>query len=133
MSVNISPRQFLEDDVCALLERVLAETGFPAEQLEVEVTEGLLLDRRSRADVTLKQLKELGVRIAIDDFGTGYSSLSYLHAFPFDTLKIDRSFVVNGTAGGQPQAILRITSYNVCYTKLLRCRSRRWRCARRAP
>jgi len=107
ISVNISPRQFIDDDVCALLERVLAETGLPPQLLEVEVTESLLLDRASQADVTLRRIKEMGVGIAVDDFGTGYSSLSYLHAFPIDTLKIDRSFVSNGTSGGQAQAILR--------------------------
>jgi len=107
MSVNISPRQFIDDDVCALLEGALGETGLPPENLEVEVTESLLLDDASQADATLQQLKRMGIGVAIDDFGTGYSSLSYLHAFPIDTLKIDRSFVNNGTEGGQAEAILR--------------------------
>jgi EAL domain-containing protein (putative c-di-GMP-specific phosphodiesterase class I) len=106
MSVNISPRQFLNDDIYALLERVLAETGLPPRNLEVEVTESLLLDDSSEADKTLQRVKEMGVGIAVDDFGTGYSSLSYLHAFPIDTLKIDRSFVSNGSNGGQARAIL---------------------------
>jgi len=107
ISVNISPRQFVDDDVCALLEEVLSETGLPPANLEIEVTESLLLDDASKADTTLQRLKEMGVGVAIDDFGTGYSSLSYLHAFPIDTLKIDRSFVNNGAAGGQAGAILR--------------------------
>ena len=107
MSVNISPRQFIDDDICALLEQALEETGLPRELLEVEVTESLLLDGASQADETLQKIKQMGVGIAVDDFGTGYSSLSYLHAFPIDTLKIDRSFVVNGADGGQAQAILK--------------------------
>ncbi|PLY01208.1 MAG: diguanylate cyclase [Desulfuromonas sp.] len=107
ISVNISPRQFVDDDVCALLGGVLARSGLPPENLEVEITESLLLDDASQADATLMRIKEMGIGVAIDDFGTGYSSLSYLHAFPIDTLKIDRSFVNNGTAGGQAEAILK--------------------------
>ena len=77
----------------ALIRRVLRETGLPPEQLELELTEGLLL---SNADVTfpvLQELKEMGLKLAIDDFGTGYSSLSYLRQFPVSKLKIDASFV----------------------------------------
>ena len=71
----------------------LAESGLPAERLELEITEGMLLQDSEATLNTLYRLRSLGVRIAMDDFGTGYSSLSYLQSFPFDKIKIDRSFV----------------------------------------
>ncbi|MCW8308438.1 EAL domain-containing protein [Acidiphilium sp. PA] len=93
LAVNLSPRQFhdpnLGDDIIAIIQRV----GLPAERLELEVTESVLIDDSSRALDILKQLKAHGIRIALDDFGTGYSSLGTLRQFPFDKLKIDRSFV----------------------------------------
>ncbi len=92
-AINISPIQFSDPNFCGLIKTVLKETGMPAEILELEVTEGLLMKDADRAVDTLKWLKEIGVQIAIDDFGTGYSSLSYLKQFPIDRLKIDKVFV----------------------------------------
>jgi diguanylate cyclase (GGDEF)-like protein/PAS domain S-box-containing protein len=95
ISVNLSPRQFLLPDLPPLVSAVLAETGLPARCLALEITETVLIGDAEKAIDTLKQLRALGVGLMIDDFGTGYSSLNYLHRFPFDTVKIDRSFVAN--------------------------------------
>lgn len=93
MAVNISAKQFREPAFCETVRQVLEETGFPPELLELELTEGMLIENINQTRVTLQSLKEMGVTLAIDDFGTGYSSLSYLKHFPLDRLKIDRSFV----------------------------------------
>jgi diguanylate cyclase (GGDEF)-like protein len=93
LSVNLSARQFEGDDLVQTIERILNETTFPPDLLELEITESLLLRDTSRTRNILKDLKALGLRIAIDDFGTGHSSLAYLTKFPLDCLKIDRSFV----------------------------------------
>jgi diguanylate cyclase len=93
VSVNVSPLQFRRADFVDMVERVLAETGFDATRLELEVTESTLLGNVDTAELAMFRLKGLGVRLALDDFGTGYSSLLYLRRFPFDKLKIDRSFV----------------------------------------
>ena len=93
IAINISSRQFVEGHVVHTLKRVLEKTRLDACWVELEITEGLLLGDVPQVRDTLKQLKELGVRLSLDDFGTGYSSLSYLKRYPFDTLKIDRSFV----------------------------------------
>ncbi len=93
MSVNISPVQFKQPNLIDAVRRALADSGLEPERLELEVTEGVLLQNTEAAMTTLRQLKDLGVQIAMDDFGTGYSSLSYLQKFPFDKIKIDRSFV----------------------------------------
>ncbi len=100
ISVNLSPRQLDDDDVVALVARVLAESGLPAGQLVLEMTEGVLLRDVDQVVGQLEELRALGVRIAIDDFGTGYSSLSYLRRLPADVLKIDRSFVQELGTGG---------------------------------
>ena len=76
-----------------MVRRALADSGLEPERLELEITEGVLLQNTEAAMTTLRQLKDLGVLIAMDDFGTGYSSLGYLQKFPFDKIKIDRSFV----------------------------------------
>jgi diguanylate cyclase (GGDEF)-like protein len=93
ISVNVSPLQFRRPDFVDVVERILAETGFDPTRLELEVTESTLLGNVETAEIAMFRLKALGVRLALDDFGTGYSSLLYLRRFPFDKLKIDRSFV----------------------------------------
>ncbi len=95
LAVNISPRQFRHGDISATVKAVLAETGFPAGRLELELTEGALMERQADAVVILQHLRTLGVLLAIDDFGTGYSSLAYLKRFPLDALKIDKSFIID--------------------------------------
>jgi diguanylate cyclase (GGDEF)-like protein len=93
VSVNVSPLQFRRLDFVSMVERILAETGFDPKQLELELTETTLLGNVESAEAAMLQLKAIGVRFALDDFGTGYSSLLYLRRFPFDKLKIDKSFV----------------------------------------
>jgi diguanylate cyclase (GGDEF)-like protein len=93
VSINLSPLQFCEGDLCAVVEAALMESGLDARRLELEITEGLLLNNTDAVLEQLRALKGLGVAIAMDDFGTGYSSLSYLWRFPFDKIKIDRSFM----------------------------------------
>jgi len=93
VAVNVSPLQFRRTDFCKMVERTLAETGFDPTRLELELTESVLIGNVDTAEASMIRLKEMGVRVALDDFGTGYSSLLYLRRFPFDKLKIDRSFV----------------------------------------
>ncbi|HEY4040840.1 MAG TPA: EAL domain-containing protein [Rhodopila sp.] len=93
ISVNLSPAQFGEPGLVAAVAEVLRRTGLPPARLELEITEGVLMDDTQNALRILTALKVLGVKIAMDDFGTGYSSLSYLRKFPFDKIKIDRSFI----------------------------------------
>ena len=92
-AVNLSGRQFQSGKIVSLVSDVLKETGLPAQQLELELTESIVMDQAEMAITTLDDLKAIGVRLAIDDFGTGYSSLAYLRRFPIDKLKIDRSFI----------------------------------------
>jgi diguanylate cyclase (GGDEF)-like protein len=94
VAVNVSPLQFRRADFVDTVERVLAETGFDPARLELELTESVLLGNVDSAEAAMLKIKALGVRLALDDFGTGYSSLLYLRRFPFDKLKIDRSFVL---------------------------------------
>ena len=107
IAVNISPTQFRTGDFPGFVHAVLLETGLPAARLELEVTEGVLIDDFSRAISILCRLKALGVRIALDDFGTGFSSMSYLHSFPFDKIKIDRAFVGDLEDNRHSMAIVR--------------------------
>lgn len=93
LAVNVSPRQFLSEGWIDTVVATLARTGLPASQLELEITEGILMDERWQVIDILRSLRELGITIAIDDFGLGYSSLAYLTRFPIDKLKIDRAFV----------------------------------------
>jgi diguanylate cyclase (GGDEF)-like protein/PAS domain S-box-containing protein len=93
MAVNLSARQFQAADVAELTARVLAESGLPADCLELELTESMLMDDAEQSIETLNALKQLGVHLAIDDFGTGFSSLAYLKRFPIDKLKVDQSFI----------------------------------------
>jgi len=93
IAVNVSPLQFRRSDFVEVVERILTETDFDANQLELELTESTLLGNLETAELSMLRLKAIGVRFALDDFGTGYSSLLYLRRFPFDKLKIDSSFV----------------------------------------
>lgn len=92
MSVNLSPRQLLEQDLFKIVSEVLTETGLSPRYLELEITEGITINM-PKAIRMLKQLKELGILISLDDFGTGYNTLTYLKEFPVDIIKIDRTFV----------------------------------------
>ncbi len=93
VAVNVSPAQFRNRNIAQLVARVLEDTGLPPNRLELEITESILLRDVDENLATLRNLKSLGVRISMDDFGTGYSSLGSLRSFPFDKIKIDRSFV----------------------------------------
>ena len=106
LAVNVSPVQFRSHAFALKVAEVLAATGLPASQLELEITEAVLIRDDDTALTLLEQLRALGVRIALDDFGTGYSSLSYLRRFPFDKIKIDRCFVDDITDAGGSSAIV---------------------------
>lgn len=93
VAVNISAKQFIDGDIVESVRYALQQSGLPASQLELEITEGLLINDTPEIRDTFTQLKDLGVHLSLDDFGTGYASLSYLKRYPFDTLKIDRSFI----------------------------------------
>ena len=93
MAVNVSPLQFRRTDFVDMVERTLKETLFDPARLEIEITESVLLGNVDTTEAAMRRLKALGVTLALDDFGTGYSSLLYLRRYPFDKLKIDRSFV----------------------------------------
>lgn len=107
IAINLSPVQFRHGDLPRLVHQILIETGLAPPRLEVEITEGVLIDDFTRAVSVLRRLKSLGVRIAMDDFGTGYSSLSYLQSFPFDKMKIDQAFVANLGHSQQATTIIR--------------------------
>jgi diguanylate cyclase (GGDEF)-like protein/PAS domain S-box-containing protein len=107
IAVNLSPAQFMHGDVVSLVHSILLETGLAPGRLELEITEGVLIEDFDRGLALLRRLKALGVRISMDDFGSGYSSLSYLQAFPFDKIKIDRAFVMNLGRNPQSAAIVR--------------------------
>jgi EAL domain-containing protein (putative c-di-GMP-specific phosphodiesterase class I) len=106
LCVNVSPRQ-IDEGFAASIQRTLQCTGFPATQLELEITESALMSNADYVIECFRQLKAIGVRIAIDDFGTGYSSLSYLSRLPVDRLKLDKSLVHNLTTRWKDVAILR--------------------------
>ena len=107
LSVNVSPTQFAESRFVTTVEAVLAETGFPATRLQLEVTEGLLLEPTPETLRKIGALKDMGVRLAVDDFGMGYSSLAYLKTFPLHALKIDRMFVREMAQHDRDAAIVR--------------------------
>jgi predicted signal transduction protein with EAL and GGDEF domain len=107
MSINLSTRQFAHPDLAAHVETALVESGLDPDLLTLEVTESVLIDNPIVAEALLKRFSALGIRLALDDFGTGYSALSYLHRFPFDTLKIDRSFIAGIGGDGKDPAIVR--------------------------
>jgi len=93
IAVNVSSHQFQRGDINALAAKILAETRFPAERLELEITESGLMENQDKTTVILNNLHVQGIHLAIDDFGTGYSSLAYLKSFSMDVLKIDKSFI----------------------------------------
>jgi EAL domain-containing protein (putative c-di-GMP-specific phosphodiesterase class I) len=107
IAVNVSPLQLGSDGFVQLVQSILHETQLPPERLEIEITETALIRDPNRAMLTLQKLKTLGINIAMDDFGTGYSSLSNLQAFPFDKIKIDRSFIQAVHTKPQAAAIVR--------------------------
>ncbi len=107
MAVNLSARQFRDNNLTRTIRSVLDETGLSASQLELEVTESLLMENTANSQATLTDIKQMGVHISVDDFGTGYSSLAYLKRFPLDTLKIDRSFVKDIGVDADGTAIVR--------------------------
>ena len=107
VSVNLSPLQFQSHDMPALVREVLDKTGLPPHRLELEVTEGVLITDTEKVLRELREIKSLGVSIALDDFGTGYSSLGYLWSFPFDKLKVDKSFMTDlAVQGSKSREIL---------------------------
>jgi predicted signal transduction protein with EAL and GGDEF domain len=107
VAVNLSAMQFKNRHLVETVFSALAASGLKAHRLELEITETILLQNNESTLATLHQLRELGVRIALDDFGTGYSSLSYLRSFPFDRIKIDRSFVKDIAEGAGSLNIVR--------------------------
>ena len=107
LSVNISGRQFKRPDFVEEVAGILAETGIDPSLVRLELTESVLMDNADEAVDTIKRLKSQGVKVVIDDFGTGYSSLSYIQRFPFDSLKVDRSFVGNMNEAEQNMEIVR--------------------------
>ncbi len=107
VAVNLSPVQFKSKRLFETVHAILAETGLPPTRLELEITESLLLNDNEQTLQTLHRLRAIGIRISMDDFGTGYSSLSYLRSFPFDKIKIDRSFMRDLDSRGDSLAIIK--------------------------
>jgi diguanylate cyclase (GGDEF)-like protein len=107
VSVNVSPVQFKSQNLVQSVFSALAASGLPPDRLELEITETVLLQNTEATLATLHQLRAIGVRIAMDDFGVGYSSLSYFQSFPFDKIKLDRSFISGLSDGNSALAILR--------------------------
>ena len=121
VAVNLSPLQFRDPDLLALIDTVLSETGLPPQRLELEITESVFLEAADKTIACLHALRARGIHIALDDFGTGYSSLSYLRSFPFDKVKIDQSFIrdlsMNDDAIAIVQAIVGMaSSLGMCTT-----------------
>jgi EAL domain-containing protein (putative c-di-GMP-specific phosphodiesterase class I) len=107
IAVNLSPVQFVNGNLPEIVHSILLETGLAPSRLELEITESVLIGDFDRVLRILRRLKALGIKIAMDDFGTGYSSLSTLQAFPFDKIKIDRSFIENLDKQHQSASIVR--------------------------
>jgi EAL domain-containing protein (putative c-di-GMP-specific phosphodiesterase class I) len=93
LAVNVSPVQFRDPSLAEQILKLLASTGFPANRLEIEITEGSLLEDRQQVLTIIASLKNVGVRISLDDFGTGYASLAQVNRLPLDRIKIDKSFI----------------------------------------
>ena len=106
VAVNLSPAQLNSRNLVSMVTSVLDESGLPPGRLQLEITETVLLQNTFSTLATLHELRKMGVQIALDDFGTGYSSLSYLRSFPFDKIKIDRSFIQDLSNGAEPFAIV---------------------------
>jgi diguanylate cyclase (GGDEF)-like protein/PAS domain S-box-containing protein len=106
VAVNLSPAQLKNRNLLQSVKKALADAGAPASKLQLEITETVLMQNTFSTLATLHELRKLGVQIALDDFGTGYSSLSYLRSFPFDKIKIDRSFIQDMSNGAEPLAIV---------------------------
>jgi diguanylate cyclase (GGDEF)-like protein len=106
VAVNLSPTQLNNRNLLSAVTGALSETGMPPHKLQLEITETVLLQNTFATLATLHELRKIGVQIALDDFGTGYSSLSYLRSFPFDKIKIDRSFIQDLSKGEEPVAIV---------------------------
>jgi len=107
VAINLSPVQFKSKNLLPTIISALATSGLPPVRLEIEITESLLLQESDDTLAMLHKLRSLGMRISMDDFGTGYSSLGYLQKFPFDKIKIDRSFVQNMAEREDSLAIVR--------------------------
>lgn len=107
ISVNLSPLQFRSQQLVSVIVSALAKSGLDPTRLELEITEGALMEDTAAVVATLRQIKSLGVKVSMDDFGTGYSSLSYLQKFPFDKIKIDQSFVRSIETNPDSAAIVR--------------------------
>jgi EAL domain-containing protein (putative c-di-GMP-specific phosphodiesterase class I) len=111
MSVNISSKQFAQQDMADKVSEILKETGVDPQSIVLEITESMIMENVEAAVATMSRLRSMGINIHIDDFGTGYSSLSYLHRFPVNALKIDRSFINKLSAdGGNSEVVLSIIS-----------------------
>jgi EAL domain-containing protein (putative c-di-GMP-specific phosphodiesterase class I) len=108
VAVNVSGRQFASEGLLDDIENALKVTGIPAECMKLEVTESLVMDNPERTVEMLRRILAMGCKVSIDDFGTGYSSLSHLHRFPFNTLKIDRSFIIRMTESREGFEIVRV-------------------------
>ena len=106
LSVNISPWQLKDAWLAQKIIKVLTETGFPANRLEIEITESSLFANLALAQSIVGSLKNQGIRLALDDFGTGYSSLAHLRALPFDRIKIDKSFIMSINDNPESAAIV---------------------------
>jgi EAL domain-containing protein (putative c-di-GMP-specific phosphodiesterase class I) len=110
INVNLSVRQCQQPDLIDDVKRVLAETGLPARRLKLEITETVMLEGTQEMTDRLNALHALGVQLGLDDFGMGYSALSYLRKFPFQTIKIDRSFVSDMQDAGKTEIVRAIAS-----------------------
>ena len=106
LAVNLSPVQFKQAELFDLIQSALQSSGLAAERLEIEITESVLLERAAENHAFIAKLKSIGISLALDDFGTGYSSLSYLTTFPFDKIKIDKSFIRDLTKRPESNAII---------------------------
>ena len=107
VAVNLSPIQLKSSNLMSVVADALAVSGLPPARLEIEITEAVLMQNTEATIATLHRLRDLGVHVTMDDFGTGYSSLSYLRSFPFEKIKIDRSFIMDLSEGEESSAIVR--------------------------